>query len=114
MRNKKVFILERIDIIDSISTYETLGVYSTMRRAKKEIETLPKERENMKYEIREFELNGRAIDKIEDLEAILKGLMDKDLVDQLVDENGDFVYTLTQEGKKVADDILKKWGIKDD
>ena len=49
----------------------------------------------------------RESDFNDDINMELQDLVQRGLVEQYIDENGDFVFEITAIGRKVADDIFK-------
>ena len=92
---------------------EPVGAYSSFKRAIKSLEECeeyitPKQAEFTTFEVISIELNAPAefiewFKKANDvLEQETKSLMDRGYVDQLIGEDGQFYYTLTDKGKKIA------------
>ena len=94
-----VFIIESMALIDgeNISS-QTLGVYSSEEKANKELEKL-KDSKSVIYSIAVIKLDAPIINNadLESIEENLKIMMDQGIVDQLVGEDGNFYYTLTDE-----------------
>lgn len=91
---------------------EPIGVYSSLKRATKNRKECkryisPTNEKNTIFEIMDFELNEDAKfltwyrEAVDILDNETKSLMDKGYIDQLVGEDGEFYYTLTNKGKKI-------------
>jgi len=103
--SRKVYILEVVMNSGSKGIHlslETIGVYSTKNEALKAIQKLPPETDRMVYNIQSFILNAPAVDIVEDTSKNVKELMDLGVIDQLVGEDGQFYYVLTEFGKEVT------------
>ena len=98
----KVYILEIVTSFGSHFFLETVGVYSDEDEAIKAIQKLPAETKQVKYNIQSFILNAPAFDIDDDTEKNVKKLMDFGVIDQLVGEDGNFYYILTELGKEIV------------
>jgi hypothetical protein len=108
-----VYVLEIITVngetnINTPFSLESVGAYSSQESAIEAIKTLPPEREDLVYNIQGFELDAPASNSIDDIESDLKGMMNMGIVDQLVGEDGQFYYELTDAGKKIGKKLTKK------
>jgi hypothetical protein len=111
----KVYFLERIDLNKDI--HDIIGIYSEIEKAELEVtdSTESDFDANIMYNITEIELDVKLSEQNsnqqelleEDIQEGLLELMREGLVDQLVDENGDFVYTITDTGKGYVEEIDK-------
>lgn len=88
-------------------TVEAVGVYSSEETALEAIKELPLETDNCVYDIQDFELDASAKDFMEELETDLKNMMDMGVVDQLVGEDGQFYYELTDAGKEMGKNLTE-------
>ena len=114
--NKRLYAIVMISIEgDKRPTYsiEPLGIYSSLEKALQYVESLEEVSSSQKdtiYDVVELELDAQPfmLDflekerkmKEEALEDMIIKLMGKGFVDQLVGEDGNFYYTLTDLGKK--------------
>jgi hypothetical protein len=98
----KVYILEIVTSSGSHCSLETVGVYSDEDEAIKAIQKLPPETKQMKYNIQSFILNAPAFDIDDNTAKNVKELMDFGVIDQLVGEDGNFYYILTDLGKEIV------------
>jgi hypothetical protein len=107
-----VYVLEIVTSSYSGSNFslETVGVYSSENEAIKAIQSLPPETDQMVYNVQSFIVNASALDVFEDHSKEVKELMDRGVIDQLVGEDGNFYYILTEFGKEITkqtpDDII--------
>jgi DNA-binding PadR family transcriptional regulator len=105
----KIYVLEEVCRIGGSFSIETIGVYSSQELIEKAISTLPEETKDYVYNIEIFHLNdppkGFIITEEEIMEEIKK-MMDMGLVDQLVGEDGNFYYSLTEAGKQMGETII--------
>jgi len=67
-----------------------------------------------KFDINFFFQVSKGIMTPEELNETLKELVDKGLVEQYIDENGDFEFELTQLGREVGESISKLKNDSDD
>lgn len=94
---------------------EPLGVYSTLNKALKyvqQLENVTKNEDNCIYEIFEYEIDIKPIaldwlkkykEKAEaEVNKMVMSLMKQGLIDQLVGEDGNFYYSLTELGSEIA------------
>lgn len=101
-----VFVLEVIRSINSTLFLETIGIYSNLESALKAIQSLPPESSKVAYNIEKFTLDAKPVDIFGDYGVKdVKELMDMGIVDQLVGEDGNFYYELTELGKQIAADL---------
>lgn len=95
---EKVYILEIEDLINN--TARTFGVYSSEEMAESDIPD--HDEDKFRYYITEVEVDvsfNKQFDIDNDsISDILSQLMEAGIVDQLVDENGNFVYVTTDKG----------------
>jgi hypothetical protein len=99
---KKVYILEIVTSSGGHFSLETVGVYSNENEAIKAIQKLPPETQHMKYNIQSFIINAPPFDIDDNTAKNVKELMDFGVIDQLVGEDGNFYYVLTELGKEIA------------
>ena len=97
----KLFALEMIMGNQFSFSLETIGIYSTQEKALKALRQLPMENENMVYNISEFEVDAPPHNAWDNSTEI-KNLMDMGIIDQLVGEDGNFYYRLTEKGKEIT------------
>tara|TARA_R100000808_G_C2100681_1_gene117845 strand:+ start:582 stop:923 length:342 start_codon:yes stop_codon:yes gene_type:complete len=101
-----VYVLELVrNVANDEFSMETIGLYSSEEKAIEAITSLPDETDDYVYNIEEFELDANPRDFLGDLSADLKELMDLGVVDQLVGEDGEFYYTITEAGKEIAKNL---------
>ena len=110
---KKIYVVQMVVIKNAGFSIEPVGAYSSVKKAIHSLEECeayitPKQAEYTTFEIVSLELNAPAefiewFKKANDvLEKETKSLMDRGYVDQLIGEDGQFYYTLTDKGKKIA------------
>jgi hypothetical protein len=99
---EKVYILEVEDLTDGLA--RMFGVYSSEDLAESDI---PEHDESeFKYYITEVEVDvsfDEQFDLTDETSEVTMELMQEGLVDQFVDENGNFVYELTEKGNKLLE-----------
>ena len=98
----KLFALEMIMGNQLSFSIETIGIYSTQKKAMDALRELPPETNSMVYNISEFKVDAPPTNS-NDYAKEIKNLMDMGVVDQLVGEDGKFYYRLTEKGKKMAE-----------
>ena len=97
-----VYTLEVIMSSGSGFSSETIGVYSSENEAIKATQNLPPETDQMVYNVQSFVINASALGVFEDHSREVKELMDFGVIDQLVGEDGNFYYVLTEFGKEIT------------
>jgi len=97
-----VYTLEVIMSSGSGFSFETVGVYSSENEAIKAIQNLPPETDQMVYNVQSFIINASALGVFEDHSKDVKEMMDLGVIDQLVGEDGNFYYVLTEFGKEIT------------
>ena len=101
-----VYVLELIrSIDDGVFSMEAIGLYSSEKKAIEAITSLPDETDNYVYNIEEFELDANPRNFLDGLADDLKQLMDLGVVDQLVGEDGEFYYTVTEAGEEIVKNL---------
>lgn len=103
----KAFVLEVIHQNGDSFSIEAIGVYSSEDAALEAIGTLPDETDDYVYIIETFNLDEDPRNFISEADVMdeVKNLMDEGLVDQLIGEDGEFYYTLTEAGKEIGDNL---------
>lgn len=110
-----VYLLFQVNV--TTTERELIGVYSDKDLAEAEALNRSKlsDDENILYDITpqidvDVDLSSQDLNKrMEDeIQEDLIALMNEGLIDQLVDENGNFVYTLTSEGLENANQLLSE------
>jgi hypothetical protein len=89
-----------IESIESEDLSYPVGYYTDEEVAAGHRDDMQEKQPNCVYKIQEVELN--APPKVLDDE--MKSMMDMGYVDQLIDENGDFIWELTDKGKELMDE----------
>ena len=89
-------------------TIETVGVYSSEEFALEAIKELPIETDKCVYDIQDFELDASARDFMDQIQSDLKNMMDMGVVDQLIGEDGQFYYELTDAGKEMGKNLTEE------
>ena len=97
----KLFALEMIMGNQLSFSIETIGIYSTQKKAMDALRELPPETNSMVYNISEFKVDAPPTNS-NDYAKEIKNLMDMGIIDQLVGEDGHFYYQLTDKGKEIA------------
>ena len=100
--NRPLYVLEVVINSGSRLSLETIGVYSSENEAMKAIQKLPPETDQMIYNVQSFIVNASPLDVFEDHAKDTKELMDAGIIDQLVGEDGNFYYILTEFGKEIT------------
>ena len=101
-----VYVLELVrSIDDGVFSMEAIGLYSSEKKAIEAITSLPDETDNYVYNIEEFELDANPRNFLDGLADDLKQLMDLGVVDQLVGEDGEFYYTITEAGEWIVNNL---------
>ena len=107
---KKVYLLEIIIVKDGFLSVEAIGVYSSLQLAKQNKALIEEVNPQLFLKdsshicelcITPIIMNDKPAffgDPI-DIDEVVKGLMEKGLVDQLIGEDGNFYYVLTDLGK---------------
>jgi|DEB0MinimDraft_6_1074348.scaffolds.fasta_scaffold188452_1 hypothetical protein len=103
----EVFVLEMIYQNGDSFSIEAIGVYSSEGAALEAIGTLPDETDDYVYNIETFNLDEDPRNFISEADVMneVKSLMDMGIVDQLIGEDGEFYYTLTEAGKEIGDNL---------
>jgi len=99
--DKLLYVLEVVINSGEHLSLETVGVYSSESEATKAIQGLPPESERMAYNIQSFIVDASPLGAFEDCSKDIKELMDLGVIDQLVGEDGNFYYSLTDFGKEI-------------
>ena len=86
-------------------TVEAVGVYSSEEFALEAIKELPLETNDCVYDIQDFEVDASAKDFMDGIQSDLKNMMDMGVVDQLIGEDGQFYYELTDAGKEMGKNL---------
>lgn len=95
--------------LDPVGVYDDLSIASTWAKKLEKINTSP---HDSVFDIIDFGLNEAPL-VLEDMQTLynelleerskaLKTLMDKEWVDQLIGEDGNFYYRITEKGKKTV------------
>lgn len=131
MKRNKVYLIvmtENISIVDvdaddiaNIPSMDPVGVYSTAEEAEmwcRQLQELSDNREGKDayfFDIIEYEIDTEPLlltfmksedDQLENyLTNSIKALMDAEIIDQLIGEDGHFHYVLTDKGKEIMGDI---------
>ncbi len=121
----KIYLLEIIIIKSGIVSVETIGVYSSKSIAEKFKRKIEKANPNLfksvnRTDVCELTVSPLMLDDEPilfsepiDLEEITYSLMNKGLVDQLIGEDGNFYYILTDLGKQSVKRMREKEEEKD-
>jgi|TARA_B110000263_G_scaffold244704_1_gene253128 hypothetical protein len=94
-----------IESIDSEDLSYPVGYYTDEGVAEGHRDDMQEKQPNCVYKIQEVELD--APPKVLDDE--MKSMMDMGYVDQLIDENGDFIWEMTDKGREMMDEERKDW-----
>ncbi len=109
---KKLYILIMVIAKDEFFSIEPVGVYSSLKMAKKNMKECqkyisPSHEKTTAFEVVDMIMNKEAsfIQWYREATSILenetKSLMDKGYIDQLIGEDGEFYYTITEKGEKL-------------
>ena len=89
--------------------YDVVGAFTSMNKAKEALDKLPPETDNKVYDILSMPTNTVMQNKPTDelfsdgtSELVVEKLVKQGLVEPLVGEDGQFYFTLTEEGKRLA------------
>lgn len=111
----KTYIIVVISIDDKTMSIEPLGVFSSMKKALKHIKkleelTIQNDEEEIMYDVVEYNLDEeppfinwlkeQKEKNDKEIEKAVVDLMKKGMIDQLIGEDGNFYYTLTDLGEK--------------
>jgi hypothetical protein len=99
---------DRVKYDGPFFTLETVGVYSSEEIALEAIKELPIETDDCVYDIQDFELDASAKDFMDEIQSDLKNMMDMGVVDQLIGEDGQFYYELTDAGKEMGENLTRR------
>ena len=109
---KKLYILIMVIAKDEFFSIEPVGVYSSLKMAKKNMKECqkyisPSHEKTTAFEVVDMIMNKEASfiqwyrEATNILENETKSLMDKGYIDQLIGEDGEFYYTITEKGEKL-------------
>ena len=85
--------------------YEILGVFTSEELAISKMASLPNDTNYLRYQITEYPVNIIVPVSMDDVEIMIEKLCKQDLVEPLIDEDGNFHFRLTDLGKdKFRDD----------
>ena len=109
---KKIYIVLMVIGKDEFFSIEPIGVYSSLKRASENMKECrkyisPHNSKSTAFEVIDLELNAEAKfltwynEAADILDNETKLLMDKGYIDQLVGEDGEFYYIVTDKGKKI-------------
>lgn len=111
----KMYIIVVIAVDDKTMSIEPLGVFSSMKKALKHIKkleelTIQNDEEEIMYDVVEYNLDEeppfinwlkeQKEKNDKEIEKAVVDLMKKGMIDQLIGEDGNFYYTLTDLGEK--------------
>lgn len=100
--DRLLYVLEAVISSGEHLSLETIGVYSSESEAKKAIQGLPPESKRVAYNIQSFIVDASPLGAFYGFPKDIKELMDLGVIDQLVGEDGNFYYTLTDFGKEIT------------
>ena len=109
---KKLYILIMVVAKDEFFSIEPVGVYSSLKMANKNMKECqpyisPAHEKTTAFEVIDMIMNQEAsfIEWYKEAANILdnetKSLMDKGYIDQLIGEDGEFYYDITEKGEKL-------------
>ena len=118
----RIYVLVSVEMLRREDfTVDPVGVYTNMEEAIKyavELEDAFKDVSDVMFDVLEFDLDEKPPlleilkkqrQMLEDnVESVLIRLMKKGVIDQLIDEDGNFCYVLTDEGKKMKNFLPEK------
>jgi len=114
---KKMYLVVMMILTEDTLASEPMGIYSSLKKAMEQvalceskIEPEPEPSGSLVFfDVMDFELNKRAefLDWHITTEELVKELLEKDMIDQLIGEDGEFYYILTEKGK-LAEEQIKK------
>jgi hypothetical protein len=94
------FVLERHrEDKDGQIFYEILGIFTSEKLALSHMESLPDDSRYLKYQVTEYPVNIIVPVSMDDVEIMIEKLCKQDLVEPLIDEEGNFHFRLTDLGK---------------
>jgi len=79
--------------------YEILGIFTSEKLALSHMESLPDDSSYLRYQVTEYPLNIIVPVSMDDIEIMIEKLCKQDLVEPLIDEDGNFHFRLTDLGK---------------
>ena len=111
MKNKYIYVIQQIDIIEGQPVSGiVIGAYTNRRMASKAVTELRSKEKNkgkVMYDLITVQANTVPV-STDEYEQALYDLIDKGLMEPLVGEDGYFHYTLTEEGKRRASEIINR------
>ena len=114
---KKMYLVVMMILTEDTLASEPMGIYSSFKRAMEQvvlceskIDPEPDQGDSLVFfDVIDFELNRRAefLDWKITTEELVKELLEKDMIDQLIGEDGEFYYILTEKGMEAGEQIKK-------
>ena len=109
---KKLYILIMVVAKDEFFSIEPVGVYSSLKMANKNMKECqkyisPAHEKTTAFEVIDMIMNEQASfidwykEAVDMLDNETKSLMDKGYIDQLIGEDGEFYYNITEKGEKL-------------
>ena len=109
---KKLYILIMVVAKDEFFSIEPVGVYSSLKMANKNMKECqkyisPAHEKTTAFEVIDMIMNKEASfiewykEAVDMLDNETKSLMDKGYIDQLIGEDGEFYYNITEKGEKL-------------
>ena len=80
--------------------YEVLGIFTSKELAVSKMSSLPDDANYVRYQVTEYPLNIIVPVSMGDIEILMEKLCKQDLIEPLVDEDGNFHFRLTDLGKE--------------
>ena len=117
MRNIHIIFEYRFSEKFTEYDYDVVGAFTSLNKAMLALEKLPPETENKIYDVMSIPTNkilndntGELVEIFSDGTAgvVVENLVKQGLVEPLVGEDGQFYFTLTEEGRKLAEEKKKK------
>ena len=110
---KKLYILIMVVAKDEFFSIEPVGVYSSLKMANKNMKECqkyisPAHEKATAFEVIDMIMNEQASflqwyrEAVDMLDNETKSLMDKGYIDQLIGEDGEFYYNITEKGEKLV------------
>ena len=117
MRNIHIIFEYRFSDKFTEFDYDVVGAFTSLNKAMLALEKLPPETENKIYDVMSIPTNkilSSASEQVVELFSdgtagvVVEYLVKEGFVEPLVGEDGQFYFTLTEEGKKLAEEKKKK------
>lgn len=117
----KMYLVVKLINLDSILSIDPLGLYSSEEEAEEwvaKLESLNQDEQNIIFDILDFNVDDEPIgldvmksekkELMQEMDSVFVSLVGKGLIEQFVDENGNFCHEMTDTAKeKLGNDEYK-------